>query len=1513
MAMGQERHHIVAIGASAGGLEAIHEFFDNTPEGKNTSYVIIQHLSPDYKSLLVELVSRHTQMKVYEAEDNTNVERNCIYVIPNNKLITIKGEKLFLENKGSLKAPNNAIDIFLYSLAREFRDNAIAVILSGTGTDGTRGIEEVKKQGGIVIVQDPSTAKFDGMPNSAIQSGNVDFVLAPAEMHEEITHYTEGRIPDAQLEKVIDDEMLQRIFSLIQKAAGFDFNYYKTPTIIRRIQRRILRGGFKDVRAYLRFLEESPDESKQLGRDFLIGVTKFFRDTAAFDYLERHIIEPMIKSKEYGETLKIWVSACSTGEEAYSIAILVNEIMERQNKSLDVKIFATDLEESNVEIASRGVYPDTILKDVREDLVQKYFIRTGKSFAIIPKVRKQIVFANHNIVKDPPFIKNDLVSCRNMLIYMNPVLQQRVYALLVFSVKKGGFLFFGSSENPSFVKDAVVEIHPKYKIYKKVAESKLSIGYQLDVPERRATNRGAVKRNGGETGMQSNLWEDFRSALQEELVFSAMYIDSNYDVKDAIGNYERILTLPKKNLRLNILRMVPQSLSAILNSAINKSVKTKHLVNLRNVRYEDESGIHSVQVLIRPAREVTGCTLVVFSNYQKLEETSSGDATINTDLGNAEYVRALENELLEVKNNLQIVVEDLETVNEELQSSNEELLSANEELQSSNEELQSLNEELHTLNTEHQLKIKELLELNDDLNNYFRSTDIGQIFLTRDARIRKFNPASAKMINFIDSDIGRPFTHISTNIKHKGLMADVEEVISKNVVIEREVQLVNGKNVLMRILPYITREKQNEGIIISFVDITTITNLNNIIRGVFNSSQSAIFALQAVRDNNQNTINDFRILAVNHAANRFLKSGSEPDTEKLLKAEVPLLLVNGMFEKFVQVVQQDKILYTDVYFEGEHAWYEVSAVRMTEGLVATLTNITEKKLAEQRLKKNYIELVSVKDNLKKLNTELENKVRERTRELTVSEERFRLVSRATNDAIWDWDFMNNKVWWGDSFYKLFGYEKDDVSTDRASWLNAIHPEDRERVRVSIDKVINSRDSQWSCEYRFAKANGTYAFILDRGYVLHDEYGTPYRMLGSMLDLTDLRRTEQELVSNIQQREFLAESMPLIVSTAGADLRIDFINRYFETYTGLPQEKALGHGWHEAIHKDDLMGVLEGWKVALEHKADFEREVRIRHVHGDYHWNILRAKARLNGEGELLNWVITLVDINSQKLISETLERKVLQRTDQLQRINQALEASNHDLQQFASVASHDLQEPLRKIHMFSKLIKDKHIAVLPEDAQQYLDKIMQASGRMKSIITNVLNFSRLSADDNNFEFVDLRELIADLVEDLEVTIKERDARINVDASSKVEAIRGQLRQVFQNLVSNSLKFSRQDVPPEVNIRSETILEKSFDSGADSQGRFVRITITDNGIGFDDKFKENIFALFHRLHSKDRFEGTGIGLAIVKKIIEKHGGLITANSRNGHGATFVIVLPVYQNKGSERKRNLQYNEADSSGR
>jgi len=1232
-------HYIVAIGASAGGLEAIHEFFDNMPANSNLSFVLIQHLSPDYKSLLVELVSKHTHMKVFEAGDKMTVQKECIYVIPNKKLMTIHHGKLHLVEKVQEKAPNTAIDHFLYTLAREKGDKAIALILSGTGTDGTRGIEAVKNAGGIVMVQDPITAKFDGMPNSAITSGNADFILPPEMMPEEIYQHIKETPVHILNRGKIDDRLLNEIFSLIYDGHGYDFHYYKTPTIIRRIAKRMGQQGVSKLPDYVELLKSNPDELKRLSKDFLIGVTRFFRDQPAFDSLYKDVLPSIINEKEDGDFLKIWVCACSTGEEAYSIAILIDQYLEQYRRHLDVKIFATDIDESNIEFAARNLYPLSIEKDIDKEILKKYFVGEEKGYSIIPRIRKQIVFARHNVIKDPPFIKNDLVSCRNMLIYMNTVLQQKVVSTLHFSLMLGGYLFLGSSETAAAVREGVDEINSKWKIYRKIGKNHASgpdFYRQLD-------NKGREERKSSflttrEIKKGNYLADDFASSIIEDFGYVCFYIDNNYEIREAAGNFNRFLSLPEKKLNLNILKMVPQELSVALNTAVRKCWKDGNKVFLKSVRVKQAENDVFLSISVRPPQPLENRphTLIVLGENSLAQILGKDEMpAVNPDENSSDYIGELEAELTETRSNLQLAIEGLETTNEELQSSNEELLSSNEELQSSNEELQSLNEELHTLNTEHQLKIRELIELNDDFNNYFRSTDIGQIFLDSDLRIRKFNTAAVRLVNLIDSDIGRPISHISTNIRYAHLLKDIQHVISTDDVVEKEIILNNDNRCLMRILPFLRQDKKADGVIVTFIDISAITNLNNIINGIFNSSLSAIMAFKAVRDVNHQ-IEDFVLLTGNYASEAFFGTEEKSLESRRLK-DLAKIAGNGIFEKYVHVAEQNKPLHTEIFLEDDGRWLEVVAVKMMDGFVATFTDISEKRIGEQKLRTNFNELITTRENLKRLNMQLEDKVMERTRELAESDERFRTVAKATNDAIWDWNFVDNTLWWSDSFYSIFGYEDVEEASTVAFWLDNIHPDDREAVHDSIFSVINAGQNQWAEEYRFRRSDGNYAYILDRAYVLHDEYGTPHRMLGSMLDITEVKSANLEIKKKEGRFYFLADAIPQKVWTALPDGSGDYFNKGWMDYTGKSYEELSGWQWMEVIHPDDREKNKRLWLEAVKTGADFEMERRLLRADGKYRWHLSRAIPQKDEHGAITMWVGTSTDIQDQIAVSEALK------------------------------------------------------------------------------------------------------------------------------------------------------------------------------------------------------------------------------------------------------------------------------------
>lgn len=1491
--------YIVAIGASAGGLEAIHEFFDNMPSNGNFSFVIIQHLSPDYKSLLVELVAKHTNMKVLEAKHEVFIEKNCVYVIPNNKLLTIIDGRLQLSEKNFEKAPNTAIDTFLKSLAEDQGTKAIAVILSGTGTDGTKGIQAIQNNGGMVLVQDPVTAKFDGMPNSAIATGFADYILAPELMPEEIFNYVKERPVRLAAEGMPDESMLPDVLKLIERHCAYDFYNYKTPTILRRIGRRMTQLGYKNFQDYLEHLNNSSEECKILGKEFLIGVTKFFRDKAAFDILRNEVLPELVSGKNDGDVLKIWVTACSTGEEAYSMAILVDDYLQSSGKNLEVKIFATDIDIDAIEFASRGLYPSISVSEIEAHLAQRYFTKQGANVLIQPRIRKQIVFARHNILKDPPFIKNDLISCRNMLIYMNNILQRKVLSTLQFSLCTGGFLFLGPSEIPAAVREGFTDVNNKWKIYRKVSNDNRYNPERFPTTQNTRTQRETkFQGNVRENQTIKELKDDFCNLLTEEYGFAAVYIDRNLEIKEAVGDFKKYLNLPDRIGTLHILKMLDNDLSIALNTAIRKSTKENTKVSLHNVRIKKDSKEMVVNLFVRPSTRDNYMMVVFNENHNVPVARISSEFLTNNSSESISYITELEDELKETRTNLQMAVESLETANEELQSSNEELLSANEELQSSNEELQSLNEELHTLNTEHQLRIKELIELNDDLNNYFRSTEIAQIFLDNDLRIRKFNPIAIKMVNLIESDIGRPISHLSTNIRNYNIQADIDIAINQEKLVEREVQLSNGSICIMRILPYIRQDRKVDGVVITFIDITHMKELDNIIKGVFNSSLSAIMAFKAVR-NDKKQISDFKFIAGNYESDNFLNKAQNEYMGKSMKGELQELVKKGLLDKCIRVVESGQPLHIEIQLEhrGDSEWYEIVANQMMDGVVITLTNINEKKSSEEKFRKNYHELMKARETLRILNTELEKKIEERTRDLSLSEERFRLIADATNDAIWDWDLVNNQIWWSESFFNRFGFSRSQEVYTSKFWLERIHPDDRQRVNERVHEAIN-QGNDWSEKYRFRCEDGSYSSILDRGRVLKDSQGTPYRMVGAMMDITSTEIAEHKLTEKnnelqllIQEFKFVTDFMPQIVWATREDGYHDFYNKQWFDYTGLSFEESKSSGWAQVLHPEDLERTVNRWQSSLKSGKPYEIEYRLRRHDKVYRWFLARAIPLKDENNHIVKWFGTCTDINDQKNASDILEQKVKERTEELQKANQELEASNNELLQFASVASHDLKEPLRKIHMFSNLIKERYISQV-DGAADYMDRIINASARMTKLINDLLTFTRLSVN-SSYEMIDLNTIIDEVTSDLELFINDKQAKIEVGELPEMEIITGQMRQVFQNLISNALKFSKKDERPIVKIDAELVEDCSFTSKKNSEGEYCRITIKDNGIGFDNQYADKIFTIFQRLHPREKYDGTGIGLAITKKIIEKHNGIIMATSKENEGAKFTIVLPLKQ--------------------
>ena len=817
-------HHIIAIGASAGGMEEINSFFDHTPLD-GVSYVIVQHLSADFKSRMVELLAKHSKLVIKEAKNGMVIKTNEVYLIPNDQFMTVRSGRLALADKGKYPGPHLTIDVFFNSLADDCGAKAIGIVLSGLGRDGTEGIKAIKKAGGMVIARNPETSAFGSMPSNAIATGVVDFILEPESMPGAIEEYVRHE-EELLAENQEDEKVLTEIVGLIKEKSPLDFSDYKQTTILRRTKRRAGYLNMASLEQYLEFLKTSAEEVDALGKDFLISVTSFFRDAAAFDFIQTDILPGLLEKLKPGEELKMWVAGCATGEEVYSLAILIAEQLTGNFAGTVVKLFATDIDSPALVHAGKGVYPQSIAKDISAERLEKYFIKESDTYKIIPVIRKMVIFAQHDLVKNPPYCNMDLISCRNLLIYMTPVLQKKILTMLLFGLKVGGYLFLGSSENPMSISKDLEAAHKKWKIYKNL-KTKRGVSFDaFSLPELLDIKRTPAHALREETVYHKNseLSESLQAILAKEMDYLAVCIDENNQVVKSYGDTHKYLL--QQSFNSNLAELLPKPLAVAFNALKADALKTNTTASVSRIKIKVGRKVIEVSLSVIPLipkKNEQQLLMVTFSEDKGVISGQKDKVPFNEKVYQDKYTANLEEELKELKIKLNSAYVRLDASNENMQSFNEELISANEEMQSTNEEMESVNEELHTINSDYQLKNKELLETNDDLNNYFRSNVNGQLFINNELQLMKFSPGTVKQINLLETDIGRPLSNISTNIKFETIIADIKKVLSEGCVVTKEIETNNGRWYQIMTMPYVQQsDQQTNGAIVTFNDITEL-------------------------------------------------------------------------------------------------------------------------------------------------------------------------------------------------------------------------------------------------------------------------------------------------------------------------------------------------------------------------------------------------------------------------------------------------------------------------------------------------------------------------------------------------------------------------------------------------------------------------------------------------------------------------------------------------------------------
>ncbi len=845
---------IVGIGASAGGLAAFEGFFKAMPADTDPgmAFVLVQHLAPDHKSILTDLVRRYTRMQVFEVEDGMVVQANCTYIIPPGHDMAFLNGSLQLLEPSEPRGKRLPIDFFFRSLARDQRERAIGIVLSGTGSDGTQGVRAIKGEGGMAMAQNPASTEFDGMPRSAISTGLVDYELPPAEMPAALIAYAAhafGRLPRSlAVSAPRAESAMKKIFVLLRTQVGHDFSQYKPSTIHRRIERRMAVHQIDSIDRYVQYLQRTPAEVEALFRDLLIGVTSFFRDPEAFRVLEAQVIPRLFEGKPPGALIRVWTPGCSTGEEAYSIAILLVERMEELRQTYTVQVFATDIDGQAIAAARTGLYPASIAADLSPERLARFFTpeADGSAYRIHKGLRDLMVFSEQDVIKDPPFSRLDLVSCRNLLIYLGAELQRKLIPLFHYALRPDGQLFLGTSEGIGEHAELFAVVDRKAKLYRRTedphGQQRAAILHFLppmtavDVAGPQVVARPA-------DAAKTSLRELTERALLQEVVAAGALVNGQGDILYLHGRTGMFLEPAAGEAGINnILKMAREGLRRELATALHKAVGARDAVRAPGLQVKTNGHFTTVDLTISPvtsglaASKETPLYLVVLEEVspaagppapQAPEAASLAAGGPTTPAAEARIaalkleLRAKEEYLQSVSEELESSTEELKSSNEEMQSVNEELQSTNEELETSKEELQSVNEELATVNAELQTKVVDLSRANNDMNNLLAGSGIGTVFVDHQLRILRFTPAASAIINLIRSDVGRPVAHLASNLPgYTGLVADVQAVLDTLVPREAEVVSAEGRSYTMRIQPYRTLENVIEGAVISFVDVT---------------------------------------------------------------------------------------------------------------------------------------------------------------------------------------------------------------------------------------------------------------------------------------------------------------------------------------------------------------------------------------------------------------------------------------------------------------------------------------------------------------------------------------------------------------------------------------------------------------------------------------------------------------------------------------------------------------------
>lgn len=1385
---------VVGIGASAGGLEVLEELFSKLPSDGGITYVVIQHLAPQHTSMLGQILGRHTSMPVVDATDGALAEPDHVYVIAPGTLLAICGGAFQARYVDSERHPQ--IDVFLQSLAEDRGPRAVGIVLSGSGTDGVEGLRAIKERGGLTLAQRPETARYDSMPKSAIDAGVVDHVLAVDEMPAKLVERARGapiesaaRAPTPVAPAPLQDAdllaALGRVHEALRRATGHDFSHYKSGTLVRRLRRRLQMRHRGPLAEYLDLLERDPIEPELLAKEMLIGVTQFFRDSEAFDYLAAHVLPVVLAPERAAEGVRIWCAGCATGEEAYSLGILVRERIAEMADPPRVQIFATDIDGEAIYEARSARYPADIAARVTPERLARFFAQEGASYVVTREVREMCIFSQHSLIRDPPLLAVDLLVCRNVLIYLDAALQKRLVPIFHYALRRGGYLFLGPSEGLTAHSELFETMDKRARVFRR-AES----------VQRRLVEFPLAPRGAPRTSPPSPLAPP--SAAAEEHAVNAAFerlvlqeyappgavVNERGEVICVAGLTGRYLQPPAGVLTTNVFDIAHAGLRIELRTALHVAARTGKRVVRDDVEIDDEGRVQRLRLTVRPlpgARQEGLYAVILQAQPVTAPEPDAMPA------GSAPVIEHLESELHRTRANLRTTIEQLESSNEELKSSNEELLSTNEEMQSANEELQSsqeelksLNEELATVNAELGRKVDELARANADLQNLFSSTDVATLFLDRDQRVTRFTPAAKALFRLIDADVGRPIAHLAPRFVEEDLVADVDEVLRTLRTIERHVvTMERGAWYLLRVMPYRTAEGRIGGAVITLADITQIKRAEADLRRL---------ATVVIDANDAVTVLDLegRILDWNRAAERMY--GYTADEARGMN--VITLVLDG---------------------DREATRALLDAIRRGE---AVASGEVKRRTKDGRTLDVWLTMTKLVDE------------RGAPVGATTTERDVTAQKRADAQLRADLDATSRLLRLGSRFL-------------RTGVLQDVFDE-------ALDTAIAIAGADFGNLQVLNRETGHLEIVAQRGFSAAwlSSWGAATDGRGACW--AAMERGERVVVEDV-------EASPLFVGTP-----LLAVQR--ECGVRAVQSTPLTGRGHRPL------GVLST------------------------HW---RAPAAPDER------VLRLIDLVARQ-VADILDRAHVQ--EELQAANQRLVDADRRKNEFLGMLSHELRNPLAPIRN-SIYILD-HATPGGEQARRAQAVIARQVGHLTRLVDDLLDITRITHGKIQLqrEALDLDDLARRTVEDHRAAFVAADVALEVVSAPKAVVVSGdrtRLSQVIGNLLQNALKFTPAGGKATVEVE------------ADEARALAVLCVKDSGRGVAPELLPRLFEPFAQADaSLDRQKGgLGLGLSVVKGLVEKHGGTVAAASWGaGEGATFTIMLPLVPTAAPARGRRA----ADGGG-